>query len=108
MLGVTVPSSSGQYIDLGVRSVVALPRQASLLMAVDGRVHSGLGVDQGLPTSGVASVGATLGVEVRRGIFSLQPYLRMQAGSLEQRNALVPGTQSFSGAAAGIALVTKF
>ena len=106
--GVTVPSSSGQYIDLGVRSVVALPRQASLLMAVDGRVHSGLGVDQGLPTSGVASVGATLGVEVRRGIFSLQPYLRMQAGSLEQRNALVPGTQSFSGAAAGIALVTKF
>jgi hypothetical protein len=106
--GVTVPSSSGQYIDLGVRSTLALPRQASLMLAVDGRVHSGLGVDQGLPTSGVASAGATVALDVRRGSFSLQPYLRMQAGSLEQRNALVPGTQSFSGAAAGIALVTRF
>ena len=106
--GVTVPGSSGQYIDVGARSTVGLAEETSLLFALDGRVHTGLGVDQGLPTSGVASAGATIALEYRRGRSSLQPYLRAQRGSLEQRNALVPGTQSFFGGGAGIAFVTRF
>jgi hypothetical protein len=106
--GVSVPGSSAQYLELGARSTVGVTTRSSLLFAIDGRVHSGLGVDQGLPTSGVASAAATIALDVKRGRYAIQPYLRGQAGSLQQRRALLPGSTSFRGAGAGIAIVTSF
>jgi hypothetical protein len=82
--------------------------RSALLVAIDGRVHSGLGVDQGLPTSGVASAAATVGLDVRRSRYTIQPYVRAQSGSLQQRRASIPGSTSFHGAGAGIAVMTSF
>lgn len=106
--GERVDGSSGQYLEAGARGAIGLRPMMSLVVAADGRVHSGLGVDQGLPTFGVASAGVMGALDVRRGRWSMQPNVKVQAGSLEQRNALVPGTQSFRGVGAGITVVTRF
>lgn len=106
--GETVPGSSGYYLDIGSRAAFPLRAQTSLVVALDGRVHSGLGVDQGLPTSGVASAASTVALDVRHGGLSLQPFVRVQAGSLEQRGAVASGTKTFRGAGLGMSVVTRF
>ncbi len=107
--GVTVGSSSGQYLDLGARTVKSLGVGRDLVASADARWHSGLGVDLGLPTAGVTSGTVTLGVNVRRGLVAVQPYLRAQGGSLVQRTASgrLPA-QGFSGAALGLVITTRF
>jgi len=107
--GETVKKSSGQYADAGMRAAIGLGPQRDLVLAADGRLHTGLGVDEGLPTSGVASGSVSVGLEVRRGLFSVQPYVRGQAGSLRQRNTgpTVP-SQSFTGYASGVVAVIRF
>jgi hypothetical protein len=80
-----------------------------LILGLDGRWHSGLGVDQGLPTSGVTSGSLTAGVQFTRGLLAVQPYVRLQAGSLRQRAALVQSSaQSFVGTGGGLVVVTRF
>jgi hypothetical protein len=78
--GKQVAQSSGQYLDTGIRASVAAGPQRDIVLGADARVHSGLGVDEGLPTSGVASGGFSAGLELRRGLLSVQPYLRAQSG----------------------------
>jgi hypothetical protein len=92
-----------------MRAAIGLGPQRDLVLAADGRLHTGLGVDEGLPTSGVASGSVSVGLEVRRGLFSVQPYVRGQAGSLRQRNTgpTVP-SQSFTGYASGVVAVIRF
>lgn len=104
-----VAHSSGSYLDTGVRATFALGAQRDLIVGADTRLHAGLGVDEGLPTSGVVSGGLSAGLEVRRGLLSLQPYARAQAGSLRQRaaSAAVP-SQGFTGLAAGLVAITRF
>ncbi len=107
--GKRVAKSSGQYLDGGVRAAVAIGPQRDLILGADTRLHAGLGVDEGLPTSGVASGSLSVGVEVRRGLLSLQPYVRAQGGVLRQRGSgsLAP-SQSFRGIAGGLVAVTRF
>jgi len=107
--GITVERSSGTYLESGVRGALSMGPGRDFVFATDGRWHSGLGVDQGLPTSGVTSGSLTLGVNVRRGLMTLQPYMRGQAGSLSQPTASVRrASQSFRGAAAGLVFSSRF
>ncbi len=107
--GVSVPRSSGQYLDAGARAAIALAPQRDLVLGLDARLHAGLGVDEGLPTSGVASGGVSAGMEWRRGLLSVQPYVRAQQGVLRQRGVgdAAP-SQSFRGLAGGLVAVTRF
>ncbi len=107
--GRTVERSSGQYVEAGVRAVVPWASGRDVILASDARWHSGLGVDQGLPTAGVTSAGVSAGLQIGRGLFSVQPYVRAQAGSLRQRAALVPtAVQSFVGMSGGLVVVSRF
>jgi hypothetical protein len=107
--GVRVANSSGQYLDGGLRAALALGPQRDLVLAADARLHAGLGVDEGLPTSGVASGSASAGLELRRGLLSVQPYVRAQQGVLRQRGVgdAAP-TQAFRGFAGGLVAITRF
>ena len=107
--GRTVERSSGQYVEAGVRAVVPWSPGRDVILASDARWHSGLGVDQGLPTAGVTSAGVSAGLQIGRGLLSVQPYVRAQAGSLRQRAELVPtAAQSFLGVSGGLVVVTRF
>lgn len=105
--GVKVNGSSANYIDGGLRTSVPLRPTLDLLITADGRYQSGLAINQGLATSGVVSGGGTLGLIARAGNFSLQPYLRAQAGSLSVRDSAAPST-SFTGGSVGFLVVTRF
>ncbi|MEO6445160.1 MAG: hypothetical protein ABIZ91_03215 [Gemmatimonadaceae bacterium] len=107
--GRTETGSSGQYLAGGVRAALPLSARSDLVFATDGRWHSGLGVDQGLPTAGVRAANVSVGLDARRGLLSVQPYLRAQAGTLRQRGSETPVTnKSFAGIAGGLVLVTRF
>jgi hypothetical protein len=107
--GRTVEQSSGQYVEAGVRVVLPWAIGRDLILSTDARWHSGLGVDQGLPTAGVTSGSLTAGVQFSRGLLAVQPYLRGQAGSLRQRAALVQSAkQGFVGIGGGLVVVTRF
>lgn len=106
--GTSVGNSSGQYFDSGVRAAIALAPQRDLVLAADTRLHTGLGVDEGLPTAGVASGSLSAGLEVRRGLTSLQPYVRAQSGMLRQRGVAGAPTQGFRGGALGVVAVARF
>lgn len=107
--GRTVERSSGQYVEAGVRTVIPWGTGRDAIVSADGRWHSGLGVDQGLPTSGVTSGSVTTGVQFSRALLSIQPYVRAQVGSLTQRAARVASvTQSFVGVGGGLVVVTRF
>jgi hypothetical protein len=96
-------------VEAGVRALVPWAAGRDVVLASDARWHSGLGVDQGLPTAGVTSAGASVGLQLGRGLLSFQPYARAQAGSLRQRAALVPtAVQSFVGVSGGLVVVTRF
>jgi hypothetical protein len=106
--GTSVTNSSGQYLDSGLRSAISLGPQRDLIVALDTRLHSGLGVDEGLPTSGVASGSLSAGVEFRRGILAIQPYVKTQGGSLHQRGVGDAPSQSFTGFTAGLVAIARF
>ena len=106
---VVVANSNGQYLDSGMRAAIGLGPQRDLILGLDTRLHSGLGVDEGLPTSGVASGSLSVGMEWRRGLTSVQPYVRGQGGVLQQRGVSpAPPSQSFGGFAFGLVAVTRF
>jgi hypothetical protein len=110
--GRTVERSSGQYLEAGVRTVLPWGTGRDAIVSADTRWHSGLGVDQGLPTSGVTSGSLTTGVQFSRSLLSVQPYVRAQVGTL--RTALGrhadcrPVSQSFVGVGGGLVVVTRF
>ncbi len=107
--GITVERSSGKYLDTGVRGALSMGPGRDFVFAADGRWHSGLGVDLGLPTSGVTSGALTMGFNIRRALMSWQPYLRGQAGALSQRTASALRTsQSFRGMTAGLVFSSRF
>ena len=104
--GVTVPSSSGNYLDAGLRSVAPFSPTFGLLTTLSLRHQTGLKSDNSLATAAVVSGGLMLGV-VRQfaGGFSLQPFVRGEYGSFKSG-----GGQSVngSGLAAGITFGRQF
>jgi hypothetical protein len=107
--GRTVTGSEGQYLEGGARLAAPMRTRTDLVMGIDARWHSGLGVDRGLPGAGVTSALALLGLRVRAGRVSMQPYVRAQAGRVRVRGTTVPlDAQSFTGATTGVILVSRF
>ncbi len=105
--GREVSGSSANYLDLGVRTRLPLARTLDLLLTADGRHHSGLAINQGLATARSTSAGATIGLVAQAGRYSVQPYLRGRSGFVQPR-ANNATSISFSGASAGLVLLTRF
>jgi hypothetical protein len=103
--GNSVAESAGNYLDAGVQSVYPLAPRTGLLVALNGRHHTGLGFDDGIQTAAIASGALTLGVTHgwANGL-ELAPFARAQLGTLES------GEQSTSlrGLAAGVTLTRRF
>ncbi len=107
--GLTIERSSGQYLEGGVRAVVPWKRGRDVVLTSDARWHSGLGVDQGLPTAGVTSGSVSAALQIARGLLSIQPFIRAQGGALRQPGAAVPlGAQRFLGVGGGLVIVNRF
>ncbi|MEI6740565.1 MAG: hypothetical protein WCK74_09670 [Gemmatimonadaceae bacterium] len=105
---VLVMGTSATYVDGGLRMSLPVARGTDLLVTLDGRWHTGLAATTGLTTSGVAAGGGMLALITEAGIFSLQPYLRAQTGSLRDRGAPSSSATPFSGASAGLIVVARF
>ena len=107
--GVTAEGTSGTYLETGARAAYPLRPRTDVVFGVGARWHSGLGVDEGLTTSGVRSADVTLGLRAQRGIVSFQPFVRAQGGSLRARSATeADRLQSFGGVTTGLVLQTRF
>lgn len=106
--GVEVEGTSGNYFDGGLRTSIPISHATDLLVTADGRMHSGLAINQGLATSGVVSAGGTLGLVHRTGNFTIQPYLRATGGSLRPRVSGTAPRTSFAGGTAGLVIATRF
>lgn len=106
--GVEVAGTSGNYFDGGLRTSIPISATTDILFTGDGRVHSGLAINQGLATSGVISGGGTIGLVKRAGALTFQPYLRGQGGQLRPRIVGTAPRTAFYGASAGLVIVTRF
>ncbi|MDF1504479.1 hypothetical protein [Roseisolibacter sp. H3M3-2] len=103
--GVTVPGSSGNYLDGGVRMTAPVTARTDVFTALDGRWHSGLDLDDALTTAGVSGGALTLGLSRAFGPVTVQPFARGQLGQL--RFTRLPST-SYVGAAGGLTILTRF
>jgi hypothetical protein len=106
--GREVAGTSGNYFDGGLRTSIPISGSTDLLFTGDGRMHSGLAINQGLATSGVISGGGTLGLVHRAGTFTIQPYLRAQGGQLRPRITGTAPRTAFFGGTAGLVIATRF
>jgi len=107
--GRTAAGSSGHYVAGGARAAVPLAPGTALIVGSEGRWQSGLAVNEGLPTAGVQALNFTLGLSARRGLLTLQPYVRAQAGQLHQR-AIDRATErrTFAGLSGGVVLISRY
>ena len=103
--GEKISGSDANYLDIGFRSIAALAPATGLLVAVNGRHHTGLSSDDLLTTAAIASGSLTLGVVQRvRGNYSLQPFVRVQGGRLESGEA----SSTVTGFSGGLMLGARF
>jgi hypothetical protein len=103
--GATVPKSDGNYVDAGVRSIIAVGAKTGVLAAANVRHHTGLKSDNTLATAALASGGLTLGLSRDLGSgYLLQPFARGQIGRVKtgvhESNA--------TGVGAGVTLTRRF
>lgn len=103
-----VVGTSATYVDGGMRVSVPVARSVDLLITMDGRWHTGLAATTGLATSGVIAGGGTVALVTDAGVFSIQPYLRAQGGSLRDRGAPATSATPFTGASVGLIVVARF
>ena len=86
--GQKTPNSNANYLDVGVRAVAGVAPSTGVLVALNGRHHTGMDSDQFLTTAAIASGTLTLGlVQQIAGNYSLQPFVRLQGGRLESGDA---------------------
>jgi hypothetical protein len=103
--GLTVPGSSGNYLDGGVRASLPLGTGTDLIAAGDARFHTGLDLDDALTTAGVTAGGLTLGLSRRAGVLTVQPFVRGQLGQLRFQRL---DSRTFTGGTAGLTILTRF
>ncbi len=107
--GVTVENSNGVYVDGGVRTSIPVLRRTDVVFAADGRFHSGLAIDEGLPTAGVTSGTVTFALSQRAGQLSIQPFVRGTAGRVQARGSARDAQQAaLTGFAGGLVILTRF
>ena len=107
--GVSVANTNGVYLDGGVRTTVPMSARTDVVLALDGRHHTGLAIDEGLPTSGVTSGTFTLGLSRRVGGVAIQPFARGTLGAVNARGRARNRQQAdFSGFAGGLVIISRF
>jgi hypothetical protein len=103
--GVTVPQSSGNYLDAGVRAVLPAGQRTGFMVGVTGRHQTGLKADRSLATAAMVGAGLTLGVvHTLEGGYLLQPFARGQLGRIETGD----NSASARELAAGLTLGRRF
>lgn len=105
---ITVSGSDGKYFEVGFRGALPLRPRTDLVLGTGARWHSGLSADQGLASIGVRSADATVGIRSRVGLVSLQPFLRMQAGSLQSSSPAGVPRGGFWGVTSGLVIQRRF
>ncbi len=100
-----VSESSGNYLDAGVRSVIASGAATGILAAVNFRHQTGLDSDETIATAGMVSGAVTLGI-VRniRGGYTVQPFVRGQLGKIKSADS----STSATGLAGGVTMGLRF
>ena len=81
--GQMIEGTSGNQLDGGLRAVRALSPGVGLAFGLEGRHHTGLKVDRSIATAGYAGGAITLGIQLSRGGFAIQPFARGQVGSID-------------------------
>ena len=101
----SAPETSGNYLDAGIRSVLAAGPATGVLAAVNFRHQTGLKVNDTFATAGVVSGALTLGVlrELGSG-YVVQPFVRGQIGKLKSG----PASSTATGVAGGVTLGLRF
>jgi hypothetical protein len=83
--GSRVGGTSGNYLDAGVRSTIALSPRTGLLAGVSARHQTGLDDDDTVAGAAIATAGLTAGlVQDLGGGYVLQPFVRGQLGRLKR------------------------
>jgi len=99
----TVPESSGNYLDLGIRAVIAAGRGTGILVVPNFRHQTGLDSDNTLATAGIVSGAMTVTLIREIGAaYVLQPFVRGQVGRLESGGEETTATAFAGGVTAGI------
>ena len=100
-----VDGSSANYFDAGVNGVLPLGRSTGVLVRLNGRHQTGLGVDATLATAAVRSAALLLGLDHQSvGGMSIQPFVRAQKGQLKSGTA----SNSLSGTGGGLTVGMRF
>jgi hypothetical protein len=104
--GASVAGSDGWYSDAGVRAVLPLSPRTGLVASAGGRYQTGLPFDASLAAASVRSGSLLLGLarDVGAG-YSLQPFVKGEAGRVETGNGTSAPMTSLS---AGLALGVRF
>lgn len=97
---VSVPGTSGNYLDAGLRSIIALGTTTGWVLDLGFVDQTGLAVDHSFAAAGMLGGGLTIGIAQTIGHFSLEPFLRGQVGRLD----LGPSHPIATGGSIGLSL----
>jgi hypothetical protein len=99
-----VPNSAANYLDVGVSGVAPLSSRVGLVMGIALRHHSGLEADSSAASAAARIGGASIGLQYDRGIYRVEPMVRMQLGRLDTFRA----TADVREVVAGIVVARRF
>ena len=98
-----VEQSSGNYLDAGIRSVIAAGASTGVLAAANFRHQTGLEADNTIATAGIVSGALTLGlVRDLGGGYSVQPFIRGQVGRINSAGESTSGVGYGGGVTLGV------
>ncbi len=81
--GMSAAGSNGNRFETSLEVTTGAPGRTGLLARLDGRLDSGLTIDNTITTAAMTGGGLTLGAIVPVGRATLQPYLRAQLGRVD-------------------------
>lgn len=93
--------SNGNVFEAAVEGVSGMAGRTGLVFRVDGRLDSGLEIDNTITTAAMTAIGLTLGLSIPAGRATLQPFVRGQIGTLD----VGPASTSATGFGGGLKLV---
>lgn len=99
----SIPRSSGNYLDAGVRAVLPLGRRTSFLTGLGFRHQTGLDSDDTISAASLVSGGLTLGLrQDLGGGYALEPFVRGQIGEMESAGRSADATAIGGGVTLGL------
>ena len=99
----SVPESSGNYLDLGIRAVIPSGPRAGILVVPNFRHQTGLKSDDTFATAAIVSGSMTVGLIREIGTaYLLQPFVRAQVGRLESGEREATATAIAGGVTLGL------